>query len=708
MYIVYFGKNLYSCITMYKSEEQQKLLEKSKKYLKNAGKHLDVKELSDILRYHDWRYYVLSEPVISDFEYDQLFKLLKDIEAKHPELITPDSPTQRVAKGLTKDFPEVKHIVPMLSLENSYDEEDLNDWHERLKKLIEKEKIEYSAEPKFDGGGISLLYEDDFFIRGATRGDGQVGEEITTNLKILRSIPLKAEFSKYGIHKIEIRGEVLINKEVFKKINKERIESGLSVLANPRNAATGSLRMQDQQEVAKRGLEAFVYHVSYAVDKSGNDLFEKKLLSHSKCIEMLTNLGFKTPGKELKVFDQMNQLLKYCHEWETKRDGYPYEIDGMVLKVNNLTMQRLAGATSHHPRWAMAFKFKARQATTILKEVIFNVGRTGAVTPVAKLEPVPIGGVTVSSVSMFNEEFVSSKDIRIGDTVIVERAGDVIPYIVKSVVEARKGKEKKIIFPDKCPSCQSELQKVEEEAIWRCNNINCPDQVVEKLIHFVSKDAMDIKGFGGANVQKFYSLGLLSTIPEIYQLDFNRIAELEGFKEKSINNLKEAIEASKQQPLNRVIYGLGIRFVGETTAKTLAKNVSHINDLVGMTEEKLMELEDIGTKVAQSIAEFFANDANKKMIAKLEESGVNMETSGVQKKGNKLEGLTFVITGSMESFSRDELKDKIENEGGKVTGSVTKKTSYLVVGKDPGSKLAKAEELNVKIINEKECMDLMS
>ncbi|EDP73686.1 NAD-dependent DNA ligase LigA, partial [Hydrogenivirga sp. 128-5-R1-1] len=414
---------------MYTKEQEKQLIEKTRQLLKISIEDLKTKEdaekiindLREVIKYHDWKYYVLANPVISDYEYDKLFHLLVSIEKKYPELITADSPTQRVPSGLIKEFPKVKHLAPMLSLENSYNEEDLRDFDRRVKEITGLDEIEYSVEPKFDGAGIALVYENNLFVRGATRGDGAVGDDITPNLKVIRTIPLSADFEKYGIKTIEIRGEVLINKELFKKINQERLEEGLPLFANPRNAAAGSLRLQNPKEVAKRGLEAFVYQITYTVDENENNLLGTKLKKHSESIKMLYELGFKSPYKEIKVCKNIDEVIDYCNQWQEKRDSYPYEIDGMVVKVNDISLYDTLGATSHHPRWAIAYKFQARQATTKLIDVVFQVGRTGAITPVGKLEPVEIGGVVVSSVSLINEDFIKEKDIRIGDLVLVER-----------------------------------------------------------------------------------------------------------------------------------------------------------------------------------------------------------------------------------------------------------------------------------------------
>ena len=500
-----------------------------------------------------------------------------------------------------------------------------------------------------------------------------------------------------------------LKKKNFKTINNKRAHEGLTLFANPRNAATGALRMKAPNEVGQRGLVAFLYHVSYAVDSSGNDLLRNTLQTHTRCIDILEELGFKTPGDALQSFPNINQVAQYCINWEEKRNSYNYEIDGMVLKVNKLSIQDILGSTAHHPRWAMAYKFKAQQATTTLLDVIFNIGRTGAVTPVAKLEPVHVAGVTVSSVTMFNEEFVQFKDIRIGDKIVIERAGDVIPYIVKSIPDTRTGSEKPVLFPKQCPSCNSTLIKDEEEAIWRCENILCKALEVERLIHFVSKGAMNMKGFGEANIRKFYELGIIKLIPDIYSIDYTTIENLEGFKEKSIQNLKEAIATSKQQDLYRLIFGLGIRFVGETTAKTLTKAITHINELNELTEEQLMNLEDIGPKVAKGIKDFFKLPNNLAMIQTLEQLDLNVKNEKQNTETNtQLANMVFVITGTLEKYSRDQAKELIEKSGGKVTGSVSKKTNYLLAGKEAGSKLQKAQAIDsIKILNENEFEELL-
>ena len=695
---------------MYSNTQTKNLQEQTTALLKkkSAGTR-DLTALREVLRFHEYRYYIMNDPLIADVEYDQLYKELQKIESDHPELISADSPTQRVAKGLTKDFPTVQHLVPMLSLENSYDSDDLLDWDRKVRELAKLPLVEYCIEPKFDGASISVIYERDMLLRGVTRGNGVEGDDITTNIRQVRSVPLSAAFSTYGIEMIEIRGEVLMNKNSFKKYNDQLIEQNLAPLANPRNAAAGALRIKDSREVARRNLEAFLYNVSYHVHEP-NFKQNSALNTHSGMLEMLWNLGFRSPLKEMRVVKGIESVIAYCNEFEANRDNLPYEIDGMVIKVNDIDLQDRLGMTTHHPRWAMAFKFKARQATSKLRAVEYQVGRTGSVTPVAKIEPVPIGGVTVGSISLFNEDVIREKDLMIGDTVLVERAGDVIPYIVKSMAELRTGKEIPIVFPKNCPVCGDELVKPAEEAVWRCVNINCKAQVVERIIHFTSKDAMDIRGFGEANIRKFFDLGLLADVPGIYRINFDTIRTLEGFGEKSITNLQSAIEHSKKQPLNRLIFGLGIRYVGETTAKVLAHSVKNLLDFASYTLEDLTNLEDIGPKVAGSIIQFFHNEDNISMLKELESLGLSLKNDkkNLQEKGN-LGGQTFLFTGTLPTLKRTDAETMVETQGGKILGSVSSKLNYLVVGEDAGSKLEKAKKINsVKIITEAEFLEMVN
>ena len=701
----------------YSEENESKLVELTHFILKkNEGfdKKSDERQaraLREIISFHDWKYYVQSGPVISDFEYDSLFKKLKALETGNPKLITPDSPTQRVAQALNEDFPSVEHLVPMLSLDNSYNADDLLEWDKRVKDLTHKSQVIYCVEPKFDGSGIALVYENDILTRAATRGNGVIGDDITNNAKVVKSIPLAAEFSAFGISKVELRGEVVIENGVFEKMNDLRQKQELPIFQNSRNTASGGLRIKDPAEVLKRGLEAFIYQIAYATDQSGNTVIGKKFTSHNAVVDQLYELGFKAPVKEKTKCSNIDEVLKFCQDWESKRDDYNYEIDGMVIKVDDFNLQELAGATAHHPRWAMAFKFKAKQATTKLERVEFQVGRTGAITPVAKLEPVALAGVTVSSVSLHNEDFIIEKEILLGDTVIVERAGDVIPYVVGPDKSARKGEEIPIEFPRTCPSCSTSLVKPEDESVWRCVNVECPAQSEEKLIHFVSKGAMDIDGLGRDIVKRFVHEGLITNIHDIYELDFGKILALEGWKEKSVENLKQGIESSKQVALWKLIVALGIRHVGSTTAKLLAKNISGLLDLKNWDEEKLIDLEDIGPKVSESILEFFGNESNLQLIFKLKELGVKIEKSpeDMSSAGDKLAGQKFLFTGALSKFSRERAKDLVESNGGTIVSSVSSKLNFLVVGEKAGSKLKKAQQIEtIKILNEDEFLEMLN
>jgi DNA ligase (NAD+) len=689
---------------MYSSDQikrMEKLTGELISRVKSKGLDKDrLEELRDVLRFHEYRYAILNDPLIADFEYDLLYKELEKLEREYPELVSADSPTQRVASQLTKDFPTVEHLVPMLSLENSYNEDDLLDWDRKARELTGLEVLDYCIEPKFDGASISLTYENDRLSRGVTRGDGVAGDEITANIRQIRSVPLAAAFSRYGIQLVEIRGEVLMNKNSFAKYNEQLAEQHLPPLANPRNAAAGSLRIKDPKEVGRRNLEAFLYHVAYYTPATD----DPALATHSGSLRMLWDLGFRSPQKELKIMKGIQAVIDYVHEFEQKRDDLPYEIDGMVIKVDSIALQDRMGMTTHHPRWAIAFKFKARQATSTLRKVEFQVGRTGSITPVAKIDPVPLSGVTVSSVSLFNEDVVREKDLRLGDKVLVERAGDVIPYIVKPLAELRTGKEEPIVFPTQCPVCGDKLVKPEGEAVWRCVNITCPAQVVERIIHWASKDAMDIRSLGEANVRKFYELGFVKDIPGIYRLPYDKIRELEGHGEKSVSNLQAAVEASRQQPLHRLIFGLGIRYVGETTAKVLAAAVTHLKDLAAYSLDDLQNLEDIGPKVAGSVYQFFHNPDNLHLIQELETLGLNLESKKLMAAaGGNLDGQTFLFTGTLSRLKRSEAEETVEKNGGKLLSGVSSKLNYLVVGEDAGSKLEKAKKIaSIHILTEDE------
>lgn len=705
---------------MFSTKEQKQKYDLSKSLLKyDSISPLDIESLREVLKFHEWKYYVQNDPILSDFEYDQLYKKLEAIELKHPELITSDSPTQRVASDLNEDFAPVAHTVPMLSLGNSYNAEDLYDFDKQIKKLTNLdigEDIEYCVEPKFDGGSIALVYENDYLVRGATRGNGTMGEEMTPNAKAMPSIPLKAAFSKLGIVKAELRGEALIRKDNFIKINEERVKVGENLFANPRNAATGGLRMKDPNETRKRGLETFIFQLGYAVDKNGIDMLPT-LKTHDKGIETLGELGFKIPIIERKVVKNIQGAIDFCKEWELKRDSYHYEIDGMVIKVNDLELQDRAGFTSHHPRWAIAYKFKAKQATTKMNNIEYQVGKVGSITPVAKLDPVHIAGVTVSSVSLHNEEFIQSKDLRIGDTVVVERAGDVIPYIVKSLTELRDGSEKPVHFPEMCPINDTDqdvpLIKVDSEAAWRCPHCVCGAQNLQKIIFHVSKVAMDIDGFGKSYVERFHQEKWLNDISDVYNLDYNKISQLEGFGEKSAQKLKISIEKAKKNPISKLLHSLSIHHLGKKASHLIAQEINHVFDLKNWTEEDFTNIKDIGPVVAKNVIEYFGDHSNLEMLEKMEGYGVNL----LQTKADRpieisedapLAGKTILFTGTLQKMGRKEAQELAIKNGAKNISAVSSNLNILVAGEKAGSKLKKATALGtVDILTEDQFLDLI-
>ncbi len=696
----------------------KELYELSKVYLsgnQNSDESVQIEELVKVLHFHEWKYAVQNSPVISDQEYDTLYKMLEALELKYPQQVKKDSPTQRVSSDLSSKFPTVPHLVPMLSLDNSYNLEDLEDFDKRIKKLtnidIEKD-LEYVVEPKFDGGSIALIYEHNQIARGATRGNGVKGDQITANLRTMRSIPLSAEFSNKGIAKAELRGEALIRKDIFQKVNAEREDAGQEIFANPRNAATGGLRMKDPRQTAQRGIEAFIYQMGYAENEAGENVMDQ-FETHFETIQLLGDLGFKIPAQETKVCKNIREVFDFVKQWEEKREDYPYEIDGMVIKVNNLALQDKCGFTSHHPRWAIAFKFKAKQATSKLVNVEYQIGKIGSVTPVAKIEPVALAGVTVSSISLHNEEFIVSKDLRIGDTVLVERAGDVIPYIVKSMDELRDGSEQKIEFPKNCPSCASKLIKAETEAAWRCPNTLCEGQALQRMIFHVSKPAMDIDGFGKSIVEKFYELGFIKSIADIYDLDYEKIAKLEGFGERSITNLKAAIDKAKQNPISRFLHSLSIHHLGKKASKLIAQEIKHVLELKEWNEERFTQIKDIGPVVAQNVIAYFNIPENVLLLQQMESNGVNLTQTEEDKpleiaEDAPLIGKSILFTGTLMQMGRKEAQSKAEAAGAKNISAVSSKLNILVVGEKAGSKLKKAKEIGtVQILTEQEFIDLL-
>lgn len=708
----------------YTADQQQHLIAKTDQLLKTQPAESSANELAgnliEVLNFHDWKYYVQSSPIITDFDYDVLFKKLKDLEQSGTVEIQVNSPTQRVAHGLNESFPTVAHLVPMMSLENSYNADDLKDFDRKVKEALpEGESVEYAVELKYDGSSIAVIYEDDVLVRAATRGNGIEGDEITNNAKTIKTIPLKADFSKYGIKRAELRGEVLIELSAFDELNQARAKQNeqlkadgkkqLELYKHARNTASGALRLKDPKEAAARRLEAVIYQIGYAEDANGNEIDSEVINSQIGNMQLLSDLGFKSPTGETAKFNSIEAVAAFCNEWEAKRDSYNYEIDGMVVKVDSRRQQRLIGVTSHHPKWAIAFKFKAKQAITKLERIEYQVGRTGAVTPVAKLEPVILTGVEISSVSLHNEEFIAEKDIRIGDYVVVERAGDVIPYIVGPVEARRTGAEQIVDFPKQCPSCSHDLHKPAEESVWRCMNPNCPAQIEERLIHFVSKGAMNIDGLGKDIIKRFIQENLIANLLDIYQLDFEKVLALEGWKERSVEKLKSNIEASKQNENWRLLVALGVRHVGGTTAKMLVKQVEDLEDFKHWDEEKLAELEDVGPKVANSITDFFSNEDNLQVLTQLKALGINTKSETLELASSSLEGKTFLFTGTLTKFSRDKAKAMVEEHGGKNLSGVSSKLNYLVAGEKAGSKLTKAQKLGtVAIISEDDFLAMIN
>jgi len=647
----------------------------------------EIKKLREQINYHNHMYYVENNPVISDYEFDQLLKKLEKIESEYPDLVTPDSPTQRVGGEPVDGFISVEHKVAMLSLDNAYTHEELREFDERVRKNVGD--VEYVVEPKIDGLGVALLYQNGLFVRGATRGDGVKGDDVTVNLKTIHSIPLRLRDKV--LKNVEVRGEVYFPIDGFKKLNKEQEKRGEPVFANPRNAAAGSIRQLDPRIVASRSLDIFVYFISHS-DKNFN--------THEEAVGALKESGFRVNPLIKKVKD-IEAAIRYCEELEEKREKLGYEIDGAVLKVNSLAQQKKLGETIKHPRWAIAFKFTAKQATTRLNDIVVQVGRTGTLTPVAVLEPVQVSGVTVSRATLHNFDELKRKDIRIGDMVLVERSGDVIPQVVKSITEKRIGKEKKKIIPKKCPVCGTDVVRSEDEVAVRCPNRCCPARLKWRVKYYASRDAMDIENLGESTIDKLLDKELIDNISDIYRLKKEDILTLEGFKDKSAQNLLDSIERSKHRSLSRLIYALGIRHVGKYAAQVLASKYDSIDDLAEASAEELNEIFGLGEKTAEAIATFFATEENRELIKKLKE--VDIQTKEIKKKEEMpLSGKKFVFTGSLQSLSRPDASEFVKQKGGIVASSVGRDIDYVVVGEEPGSKYEKAKKIGIKTINEEE------
>jgi len=661
-----------------------------------------IAELRRQIHYHNYRYYVLNDPVISDHEYDMLMRELRELEAAHPELITPDSPTQRVGAEPLEAFSKVTHPVPMLSLGNAFDEAELRAWRERVLRLLpEGTELAYVVEPKIDGLAVALTYEDGRFVRGATRGNGLVGEDVTSNLRTIKVVPLRIPVDPQGPpapRRIEVRGEVYMPVEAFEELNRRQAEAGEKLFANPRNAAAGSLRQLDPRITATRPLSLFAYQIGYVEGAEVSSQWES--------LQLLRALGFPV-NSDIARFTDFEDVVAYCNEWMEKRDILPYEADGVVVKIDDLATQERLGVVGREPRWAIAYKFPAREATTRLLDVEINVGRVGTLNPVAILEPVEVGGVTIQHAALHNFEDIARKDIRIGDVVRVKRAGDVIPHIIGPVVDLRTGEERVIEPPDRCPSCGEPVVKPEGEVAIYCLNPGCPAQRVERITHFVQ--VMDVDGMGERTVKLFVEKGLLRDAADIYSLKREKILALEGFAEKSTDNLLAAIEATKDRPLAQLLAALGIRFVGWTVAQELARHFGSLDRLMAATQEELEEIEGMGPHTASSIVEWFGRERNRQLIERLRAAGVRMtEEVAPSERPLPLAGLTFVITGTLPSMSRERAKALIEEHGGKVTGSVSRKTDYLLVGDRPGgTKYNAARRLGVPMIDEAQLLAMI-
>jgi len=651
----------------------------------------NIEQLREEINAYNYKYYVESNPTISDYEFDQLMKKLENLEKQFPDLITPDSPTQRVGGEPVEGFKSAEHKVPMLSLANTYNFDELREFDERVKKNVGK--VEYVVEPKIDGAGVALLYKDGILIRGATRGDGVTGDDVTLNLKTIRSIPLKLRGAI--LKNVEVRGEVYMSMKGFKNLNKEQEKKGEAVFANPRNAAAGSLRQLDSRIVASRPLDIFVYFISYS---------DKKFSTHEKSIDALKRMGFRL-NPLIKKVKNIDGVISHCNNLEKKRKSLDYEIDGAVIKVNSIEKQKELGETSKHPRWAISYKFAAKQATTRLLDIAIQVGRTGSLTPVAILESVQVGGVTVSRATLHNFDELKRKDIRIGDQVLVERSGDVIPQVVKSIVEKRTGKEKRKIIPKKCPVCNTVAIRKDGEVAVRCPNKMCPARLKWRLQYYASRDAMDIDHLGESTIDKLKEEGLIDNIADLYSLKKEDILKLEGFKEKSAQNLLGSIEKSKKQDLSRLIYGLGIRHVGKYAAQILASKYNSLDEISKTSPEELKEIDGLGDKTAEAIGNFFATEENRELIKRLKDIGV--KTKEKIKPNLPLQGKKFVFTGGLSTLSRPEASDFIKQKGGIVVSSVGKDINYVIVGDRPGSKYEKAKKLGLNIIDEEEFIALI-
>ena len=667
---------------------------------KDTGKKIEA--LRDEIRHHEYRYFVLDDPEISDFEFDKLVQQLKKLEAEHPELITPDSPTQRVGGKPREGVVKVAHSSPMLSLDNTYSEDELRAWERRVHELSGRKDVDYVCELKLDGMSLALVYEGGRLSRGVTRGDGSVGEDVTLNIRTVRSIPLviaKERLKKAGISEdFEVRGELLMPAAAFKKMNADREAKGLSLFANPRNATAGTVRQLDASITAERRLDFF----PYIFLKNGRTYFDR----HWQTLEALDAAGFKVNQHRAQAHN-IEGVWKFIERWEEKRESLPYEIDGVVIKVDRTGLQNELGFTGKAPRWAIAYKYAARAGITKIEGIRVQVGRTGKLTPVAELAPVAIGGTTVRNATLHNMDEIERLGVKIGDWVQVERGGDVIPKVAKVIDDKNHPRGHDTFhMPEKCPVCGTKVVKAEGEVDYRCVNANCPAKLMGTILHFASRGVMNIDGMGEALVNQLLERGLVKNVADIYDLSKKDLLSLERFADKSAQNILDEIDKSKTLPLERLIYGLGIRMVGERTAQFMAEHFGSMDDLMNASVEQLEEVNEVGPRIAESIREFFDEPRNRDLVKRLREAGLTF-SGKKRERGTKLAGKTFVLTGTLANYSRDEAKKLIEDAGGRVSGSVSKKTDYVVAGSDAGSKLDKAKELGVQVIEEKEMEKLV-
>lgn len=654
----------------------------------------EIEKLRQVLRRHEHLYYVLDQPEITDAEYDALMKRLKDLEAAHPEFASSDSPTMRVGGKPREGFVKMAHTSPMLSLDNVFNEAELRDFDRRVRDLLEGDGYCYTVELKLDGLSMAAYYRNGVFSGAVTRGDGRIGEDVTENARTIKSLPLKVSSE---LADFEVRGEAIMNRKAFERLNAERDQRGLSRFANPRNAAAGSLRVLEPQITASRRLDYFVYLLLVG----GEPHYD----SHSKSLDILEDLGFKVNPRR-RICNNVDELLEFCAEWERKREELPYEIDGVVAKVDSVAQQRKLGFTAKAPRWAIAYKYAARQAETEVENIDVQVGRTGALTPVAYLKPVSVGGVTVSRATLHNEDEIGRLGVEIGDRVLVERSGDVIPRVVRVV--AQGGARRPFHFPEACPVCGGQVVREEGEAARRCINTNCPARLKESVLHFASRPVMNIDGMGDALVDQLVDRGLIRSVADIYQLTAAKLEGLERMGKKSAANVMRNIENSRKNPLPRVLSGLGIRFVGERTAVLLAEHFGSLDRIAEAETDELQRAEEVGPKVAESIARFFREPHNRELVERFRQAGLQFQHTRKPRKGGKLAGLTFVLTGTLPTLTREAATERLQGAGAKVSGSVSRKTSYVVAGQDAGSKLTKAQTLGVPVIDEQQLLEMLN